>query len=146
MGLPERFVWALGPTLLLSLIPLAFAANSFGRGGWGNTIYNGELMLVAVIVTGPAVATASRVSPTHNSSRTLKAFLIVGGIGLLLFGSFFYADTRRVVADALQHNVARPSQTLIAVQSYVLLAFSTMFLIASTYLVHTEMIEVLAET
>lgn len=134
-------MWEMAPFVIFSFVPLLLAAYAIGGVGWIAAISRGELMLVALGVSGPAYLNLVRVPPIRYPR--FWGMNLVLGLCLVVAGVFLYADTNQTVtrqlAETKQDVVL---QTLtgkdVAIRSYALSAATLAFIFSSVALAHAE--------
>jgi hypothetical protein len=134
---PERLVWWLSFQLLLAFSPLLFAALSIRGPGWNDTIIRGEMILIAVVLTGSDVGGALQLVATSPWRRTARAAIIGFGSLFCIIGAFLFADIRSSVENQAVE-VAHAMHSRVYVYSYSLVPLAVGIGVGSSYLVHIE--------
>jgi len=134
---PERLIWWLSFQLILSLLPLLFAALAIRSSGWNDVISRGEIILIAVVLTGSDVGAAIQLVTTSRWRRTARAAIIGFGSIFCIVTAFLYADVRGAVASpSIKARDMVLTRTYI--YSYSLLPVAILMGIGNSYLTHVE--------
>jgi hypothetical protein len=134
---PERLLWWLTFQLILSLLPLLFAALAIRSPGWNDVISRGEMILIAVVLAGSDVGAAIQLVTTSPWRRTARAAIIGFGSIFCILTAFLYADVRGAV-DSPSIEAQDIVHTRTNLYSYALLPVAILMGIGNSYLTHVE--------